>query len=1039
MPSPPPGSIYPAQIDNTQSLPLSVDGITPIDAATINLIRQALINIEMTLGVDPAETFATVRARLDALQAGIIGAGITGPTGPFGPTGPQGATGPTGPAGGPQGPTGPTGPAGPQGPTGPTGPQGSGGPGFIGPTGPTGPQGDTGSTGPQGATGPGYTGPTGPTGPIGQTGPQGATGPGYTGAAGPQGPTGPGASLSLYGSLYDPVGTSLSLTTAGTFYQVPVPDNGVFGNVTYSTNTIVAGFGGAVRVTGVVSLTGAIPGDMLVAQIQQNNSVIGITPLVAIITSRDAIEIVVDVLVICAPGDTFALYVGDLTSSSVTVNTEGCSLVIASVGGQQGATGPTGIQGVTGPQGITGATGPTGPAGATGPFGGPPGATGPTGPQGATGPGAVISLYGFAYDPVGTSVVLGAAGTFYQIPLATGTSAVSNVTYVANNVVAGMVGVVKVTGIVSFNGATSGDLLRVAIEQNGLIVGIEPIVSYYVTSEYIEMTVEVVVACNPGDTFGLYVMDVLSNGVTINTKGCSLSVVSIGGIQGVTGAVGTTGPTGPAGAGSSNLAGDATGAPQSNQVWSLSGSPVTLIGSLNLSPSGYHSTVGLINAQASGTLLAARNPANTYDLPLIQLDGFNDVYFGPNTDLNQVVIFQGPNSNNLAINQAYMQINSTQLNIADTPIQMDINSELRMKSPTGIQFHTQATAIINNETSGGVLELQIGGYPDQTLTATGTQFNEPIAFISGLSAIAVSPQPSFTSYAIFLPTGPAATGAVLQSNGTGMLQWATGPAAGSGGGSSNLSGDATGPASSNQVWKLSGGPGTTGEIIVAAPTGLQFTGTSNIAVLNEISATGTMQLQVGGHTIISLGPTAINQSINVGPSGPFSTAGMINFQATGTFLAAKNSTTGQPDISILAMDGNDNLSLAVSRMIFDSVGNINMLPSKSININSPSGFQATGVNNFIINQSAATGILQIQLAGAPQINLTASGLQFYNGIYQVAQVGYFGIPAIFMNNTPTAPGGPTNGVPTGGGIMYVQTGALIYRGASGTITILGPA
>lgn len=46
-----------------------------------------------------------------------------------------------------------------------------------------------------------------------------------------------------------------------------------------------------------------------------------------------------------------------------------------------------------------------------------------------------------------------------------------------------------------------------------------------------------------------------------------------------------------------------------------------------------------------------------------------------------------------------------------------------------------------------------------------------------------------------------------------------------------------------------------------------------------------------------------------------------------------------------------------------------------------------------------------------------------------------GSKVIFLANATTAP--TTN--PTGGGILYVSAGALMYRGSSGTITTIGPA
>jgi hypothetical protein len=46
-----------------------------------------------------------------------------------------------------------------------------------------------------------------------------------------------------------------------------------------------------------------------------------------------------------------------------------------------------------------------------------------------------------------------------------------------------------------------------------------------------------------------------------------------------------------------------------------------------------------------------------------------------------------------------------------------------------------------------------------------------------------------------------------------------------------------------------------------------------------------------------------------------------------------------------------------------------------------------------------------------------------------------GVGVIGIANATTAP--TTN--PTGGGVLYVEAGALKYRGSSGTVTTIGPA
>lgn len=56
---------YPDAIDGYGNLPLVRDGISEIRADDINVLRDAIIKIEMELGIQPSSVFATVRARLD--------------------------------------------------------------------------------------------------------------------------------------------------------------------------------------------------------------------------------------------------------------------------------------------------------------------------------------------------------------------------------------------------------------------------------------------------------------------------------------------------------------------------------------------------------------------------------------------------------------------------------------------------------------------------------------------------------------------------------------------------------------------------------------------------------------------------------------------------------------------------------------------------------------------------------------------------------------------------------------------------------------
>lgn len=68
-------SVYPASIDSNLTIIDVVNNVTPIDSKIYNQYKSAIIAIEQELGVKPSGTYATVRARLDALEAGSGGGG----------------------------------------------------------------------------------------------------------------------------------------------------------------------------------------------------------------------------------------------------------------------------------------------------------------------------------------------------------------------------------------------------------------------------------------------------------------------------------------------------------------------------------------------------------------------------------------------------------------------------------------------------------------------------------------------------------------------------------------------------------------------------------------------------------------------------------------------------------------------------------------------------------------------------------------------------------------------------------------------------
>lgn len=70
-------TIYPAQIDNSTSLPDVIDNVSGLNAASVNTVKAAVVAVETALGPQPQGLFTTVRKRLDAIEA-LIQSAIIG-------------------------------------------------------------------------------------------------------------------------------------------------------------------------------------------------------------------------------------------------------------------------------------------------------------------------------------------------------------------------------------------------------------------------------------------------------------------------------------------------------------------------------------------------------------------------------------------------------------------------------------------------------------------------------------------------------------------------------------------------------------------------------------------------------------------------------------------------------------------------------------------------------------------------------------------------------------------------------------------------
>jgi hypothetical protein len=117
-----------------------------------------------------------------------------------------------------------------------------------------------------------------------------------------------------------------------------------------------------------------------------------------------------------------------------------------------------------------------------------------------------ISFYGIEYTNFADTVSFPGSGAFVQIPF-NGTPGPSNgVSYSSNNIVVANTGVVRVTGMVSmYLNADAQDTCQLAIYKNGSMVGVfEASTMTAGLGDVMEIVVDVIASCSPGDAFGLY-------------------------------------------------------------------------------------------------------------------------------------------------------------------------------------------------------------------------------------------------------------------------------------------------------------------------------------------------------------------------------------------------------------------------------------------------------------------------------------------------------------------------------------------------------
>ncbi|MFD5161039.1 hyaluronoglucosaminidase [Streptomyces hawaiiensis] len=154
---------------------------------------------------------------------------------------------------------------------------------------------------------------------------------------------------------------------------------------------------------------------------------------------------------------------------------------------------------------------------------------------------------------------------------------------------------------------------------------------------------------------------------------------------------------------------------------------------------------------------------------------------------------------------------------------------------------------------------------------------------------------------------------------------------------------------------------------------------------------------------------------------------------TGRLLVLRNSDPTTTDDFVVDADGRTGVRIPV--------GNV---PAAALEVRQRDtttvgalilGAASTTVPIFQVKNSAGTATFEVGTSGA----VVFRAVSFYTNSLQLgstsSDLGGSAGAVIGMKNVTTAP--TTN--PTGGGILYVEAGALKYRGSGGTVTTIGPA
>jgi hypothetical protein len=225
---------------------------------------------------------------------------------------------------------------------------------------------------------------------------------------------------------------------------------------------------------------------------------------------------------------------------------------------------------------------------------------------------------------------------------------------------------------------------------------------------------------------------------------------------------------------------------------------------------------------------------------------------------------------------------------------------------------------------------------------------------------------------------------------------------------------ATGSTGATGAQGTAGAPGASGVISVTAP--ITNTGTSSSAIIgitqSSLSLTKSQISDFTSGTVANISGTVTASQVS-GLSSTYASLGAANAFTVGGHSITAEATAVKP-LVIKAITGQS----ANLQEWQNSAGTALAFISASGQIKTTTNLQTPNIQN------ATDGLTNIVIS-------TARNIQLGSGTLSVGG----GSAVIGIANASTVP----TSNPTGGGILYVEAGALKYRGSSGTITVIAPA